>query len=740
MKKRKKKNKIHYILGIQSYANHDSGASILKFDDYGKILDYVAISEERIVRRKYTYAFPINSINYCLEYFNLKDLKKIEYIFSDWIKTKNWLRSGPSYNYQEFDYLKEKLNFNKKNVVQIDHHLAHAATAYYASNYNEAAILIVDGLGSDNETNTYFVGKKHKIKLIEQYKHRGIGAVYAAVTSNILNLGFGGEGKTMGLAPYGKKSSKIIKYKFNGIKTNFSDFLTRHPHSDVLNQINENFRCEKIKVKYKKNVKKNFLNKYFSNIAYEVQDVAEKTFIHLGRDLYKKTKLKNICLAGGVALNSVANNKLLTKSKFKDMFVFPACSDAGIPFGLVLWGYYNFYKGKKKLDFQNAYTGKKYTYKDTKNLLKKINIKYTKTNNLNIAKYISEGSIVGRFSDRSEYGPRALGNRSILADPRSWKVRDYLNIHVKHRETFRPFAPAILEEESNKYFNIKYSPFMLQVAKVKKYKKIPSVCHVDKTARVQTVNFKQNKDFYDLIKKFKKITGIPCVLNTSFNDAGEPIVESPLDALITFLSTKIDYLILDKITIAKRDVKNTKKLLNTCKKIRQKNIENYRKLSLKRLIISYSKKELSKKSKIFNSLAKKEALDKPYHRMKNIVQYVQKCKELSFLIIGTNDHTNNLIKLFPELLRLSNIVYYEIRENDVINKRKVRFKLKKINKIKKKFDHLIISSFEYLPEIEEKYAKYSSSDIFTPYNNYCRNLQDYSFIKKYKGKIPMYSK
>ena len=308
----------------------------------------MAISEERIVRKKYTYAFPINSINYCLEYFNLKNLRKVEYIFSDWIKVKKWLRSGPSYNYQEFDYMKEKLKFNKKKVIQIDHHLAHAATAFYASNFDKAAILIIDGLGSDNETNTYFVGKKNKIKLIERYRHRGIGAVYAAVTNDILNLGFGGEGKTMGLAPYGKKSSKKILYKFDGIKTNFSEFLTRHPHSDVLNQISSNYKNEKIKIKYRKNLKKNFLNKYFANFAYEIQDVAEKTFIHLGNDLQKKTKLKNICLAGGVALNSVANNKLLKKSKFNNMFVFPACSDAGIPFGLVLWGYYNFYNRKKK--------------------------------------------------------------------------------------------------------------------------------------------------------------------------------------------------------------------------------------------------------------------------------------------------------------------------------------------------------------------------------------------------------
>ena len=307
--------KIYYLLGIQSYANHDSGASILKIDDSNDILDYVAISEERLIRKKYPYTFPIHSINYCMEYFNLKKLSQINFIISDWIRIKRWLRSGPSYNYQLFDYIKEKLNFDKNKIIQIDHHLAHAASTYYTSGYKESAILIVDGNGSDCETNSFFYGKNNKISLLDKSKNHGIGSVYTAITKNILNLGDSGEGKTMGLAPYGKANSKIkIKHSLNGIHTNFSDFMRRIPYSDVLNQINENYRPEVIKENYPKASKKNIMKKIFCDWAYAVQDLTQKVFLHLGKELYKLKKIKNICLAGGVALNSVANNVLLKKN------------------------------------------------------------------------------------------------------------------------------------------------------------------------------------------------------------------------------------------------------------------------------------------------------------------------------------------------------------------------------------------------------------------------------------------
>ena len=538
-----------FILGIQSFANHDSGACIIRF---GKNIrpEVVAISEERLIRKKYPYTFPLHSILYCMKYFKINRLDQINLIVCDWIRIKRWIRSGPAYNYQNFDYIKEKLNFDKKKILPIDHHLAHAVSTFYPSEYKSAAILIVDGNGSDLETNSYFIGKKNKIKFIKNYKSHGIGAAYAGVTKQILNFGTGGEGKTMGLAPYGRFNKKInINFKLKNIETNFKKFMFRMPNSDVLNHINSNYRINTIRAKVKKANKKNVTNKYYSDWAYMIQNVAEKTMIHLGKDLYKKTKEKNICLAGGVALNSVANEKLFQKTKFKNIFIFPACADAGIPYGLALWGYHNYYKQNKKIKFKNAYTGIKYSNEYILKILKLFKFSFKKKNNFEIAKLISKGKIIANFCGASEYGPRALGNRSILADPRKKEMRDYINTKIKHREIFRPFAPAILEEKSLEYFNISKSPYMLRVAKCKKKNVIPSAIHVDNTARLQTVNINQNRNFYSIINNFYKITKVPVILNTSFNDAGEPLVETPIDALISALKTNVDYLVLEDYII-----------------------------------------------------------------------------------------------------------------------------------------------------------------------------------------------
>lgn len=734
------KKKLTYILGIQSYASHDSAACILKFDKKGKILDYIAISEERLLRKKHPYTFPILSIVYCLKHFKLRSLKDIDYIFSDWIKINRWIRSGPNYNYQKFDYIKEKLNFEKKKIIQIYHHLAHAASTYYPSLYKEAAVLIVDGMGSDVETNSYYIGKGKKLNLIERYQYSGIGSVYGRVTNDILNLGTGGEGKTMGLAPYGKPNKNIkIKYKFKGIATNFSEYMNRMPHSDVLNQINDNFRHNPIIGKYKTAKKNDQLKKYFADYAYAIQNVCEKTMVHLGKDIQKKTKSKNICLAGGVALNSVANHKLFQKTKFKNIFIFPASSDCGLPFGLTLWGYYNFFKIKhKKISFNNAYTGTDYSENETFKLLNKFKVKYFKTNPKKIAELISNGNVIGNFYGKSEYGPRALGNRSILADPRNTKMRDYLNKEVKHREMFRPFAPAILENKSNQFFDINYSPYMLQVAKAKKYKKIKSVCHVDKTARVQTVNKNQNKNFYNIINEFYKKTKIPCVLNTSFNDAGEPIVETPIDALICFLGTKIDYLVLKNILIEKDQINNPKRLRKILVKYRDKQINIDQEKAIKILTKNFSEKEFKKKKKYENNKAINYTLNRPVSGLKAF--FKTKLKDKKTLIIGTNDHTNILIKIFPHL-KNQQIEYFEIKKNDIYQNKKKIASLKIIEKVNyDKYDNILISSYQHLYEINNQIDKKYRSKIYFPYDNSCRSIIDFYFIKKFKDKFPIYSK
>ena len=737
MKNINKKKKFHYILGFQSYASHDSGACIIKFDSTNKFLDFVSISEDRFARKKYTYAFPINSIYECMKYFNLKRLNEISYVYSDWIKEPKWFRSGPGYNYQMYDYLKEKFKFNKNKIIQLNHHLCHAASTYYTSGFKKSAVLIIDGLGSDNETHSIYKAKDYKINFLERYKHRGIGGLYAAITRKI-GLGFGGEGKTMGLAPYGKRNSFFKKIRFNGIETNFSKFMFRHPLSDVLNHKNDNFRRPSLKLEIKDNKNKK-MSKYYKDWAFSIQDLAERTMAHLGSYTKKITKEKRLCMAGGVALNSVGNNKILKKSKFKDIFVFPACSDAGIPFGAAIWGYYNHLNKKGKLNFINAYTGPKYNLKNILGLLKKYKIDFRPYCKKFIANQISIGKVIGRCSGRSEYGPRALGNRSILADPRSLKMRDYLNTHVKHREMFRPFAPVILEKESLNYFDIAKSPYMLQVAKVKKLKKIPSASHIDGTARVQTINKKQNKILYEVIEEFKKITGVPCLLNTSFNDAGEPIVETHLDALITFMSTKIDILILEDIIIEKRKIKNVNQILKKLKISRKKTLRENEAEAKNILFKKLNFNEFKKKKSFHNNLAIKEVLNKPYNEFDKVFKTIKKNKNQNNLIIGTNDHTNTLIKSFNIKGRI-NADYLEINENDVYTSKKKIVNFSRIKKITKKYDLVLISSYEHQFEIEKKFSLLNQKNYKPIYNNANRSIIDYVHIKKFGSKNQMYSK
>jgi len=728
--------KFKYILGVQNFANMDSGASIIKFSVDGSILDFVAISEERLIRKKYPYTFPMFSIDYCLKYFGLNNLEEIDLLVTDWIRLKRWHLSGPTYNTLEFDYLKKILNFNPKKIRIVNHHLAHAASTFYTSGFKESAILIVDGNGSDLETTTYYQAKDFKINFLENYKYHGIGACYGLVTS-ILNLGANAEGKTMGLAPYGRKNRKVsgfkIDCKLDGIKNDFSNFMRRMPCSDVLNQINKKYRVNSIKQKVKKcDDPKKLTGKYYSGIAYAVQDITEKVLVHLANDLYKKTKSQNICIAGGVGLNSVSNKKILDKTKFKNIFVFPACSDSGIPFGLALWGYYNFKElgilKKKKVNFVNAFTGNEYKSQNIVKCLKKYKIDFKEADLDEIAQIISRGNIVGWFQGRSEYGPRALGNRSILADSRRKNMKDILNKRVKHRESFRPFAPSILEENAQEYFDLKCkSPYMLLIAKVKKPKIVPAITHVDGTARIQTVSKKENKKFYNLINEFKKITGVPCVLNTSFNDAGDPIVESPEDALETFFKCDMDYLYIDKYLISKKQIKDKifyKKINLDIKK----NIIKKREILLKKYFLNYSVKNCKKFIKLNNEKAKFNSIVKCKIEFdKKIREWAKRKKKI--LVIGTEDHTNLIFKKFKMLskVKVQGFINYP-KKFDFYPGRKVDIRYLKMNDINKvEFDEVLISSYEYNFEIDkylsrldvETYKIYDSTsrDFFDIFNN-----------------------
>lgn len=723
--------KFKYILGIQCFANYESGAAILKLNEKTKNYEYVAISEERLIRKKYNYDFPLHSIQYCLDKYNIK-LSDIDFLVSDIIREPRWIRSGPSYNVKEFDYLKLKFKIDKKKIIQISHHLAHAASVYYTSGFKKSSILIVDGNGTDLETNSFWFGEKNKIKLNSVYKGRGLGQLYGSITRNCLNLGVGGEGKTMGLAPYGNRGKKILDFsltEYRGTMTDYSRFMSRQPFTDILS-LEKKIKYNKFNVNLPLRKKNQDITKgIWPRIAYDIQCEAERNMTKLGKALEKVDKTKNICVAGGVALNSVANKIMFDRTKFKKIFVFPGCSDAGVPLGLTLWGAYNIprIKSPRLKKLRNAYTGIEYSNNLITSTLNKFKINFKKVTNHEVAKKISLGQVIGWFQGGSEYGPRALGNRSILADSRKAEMRDLVNEKVKHREKYRPFAPSVLEEDAKKYFDLdQESPYMLLVAKVKKPKLIPSISHVDNTARVQTVNPNQNRKFYGLIKEFKKITGVGCILNTSFNDAGEPIVETPLDALITFFGTEMDSLVLNNFIIEKLDNQHLdrKKLVN----FREAQIKRNRRRALNNLIKNYNQNEQKKYITSESNIAIWNSIKKPIFDFNNKINEWKKNKKISLIILGTYDHTDLILKKFPLLrdLKINYFSPYKFLNDNKDNKNRLNLGLKiyKSANLKNNKNLIyLISSYEYCYDIEYYLTEKKIKNYYKIYEGYSRDLK-----------------
>jgi len=727
-----------YIMGIQSYANHDSGACIIKFSDDGELLRFMAISEERLIRIKYPYTFPIHSIDYCMKFFGLTDINQIDLLITEYIRIKRWFTSSPTYNVSDYDYLKVKFDIDPKKIRTISHHMAHAASAYYVSGFDEAAVLVVDGNGSDLETTSYFHGKGDNLQLIENYKYYGIAACYDAVTKQILGFGTGEQGKTMGLSPYGEKYDQVlhINADLDGIKNNFSKFMRRMPYSDMLNQISAENRINPLKGNYKKCIeKKNLLNPYFSRAAYDIQEETERVLVHLSNDLYSKTNSRNLCISGGVGLNSVSNKIVLDKCRFDNIFIFPACSDAGIPFGLAIWGYYNcsefnLFK-KKKYMMKNAYLGIEYSKDYTLDVFKKYDITYSNVDLSFIAKAISEGKIVGWFQGGSEYGPRALGHRSILADSRDKEMKDILNLRVKHRESFRPFAPSILKEFSNEYFDIECeSPYMLLVAKVKKPDIIPATTHIDRTARIQTISKEENDVFYNLLMEFYKITGVPCILNTSFNEAGEPIVETPNDAIICSLKNKIDFVVIGQYLVDCNRIKNKEEKVKIMIEDREESIKTSRERIIDKYFTGYNEKEksyfIAESDKISEWYTKYKC---KYEIEKIVLHWVENKRKI--IIVGTRDHTEILPKYINYFCLVHVVGFCNYKDyHDKNYRSKIEYSEISFEDAKETdYDEILVSSHEYNFEIYEYLkSKNIGKPIYVIYDNTSR-----SFIETLKG-------
>jgi len=519
------------ILGLHKDPWHNAGAAMIRSD--GEAIAFANLAEERCDRKKDSREFPLLSTLACMKQLGISSFDQIDMVVLDYICNKtDWRKDHYKKPCSQENFLnhipQEKIHF-------ANHHECHAHIAFYSSKFERAAILIVDGRGSDQETQSLYIGDaKNGIQLVDKTSKIGIGLLYAAVTQAI---GFGNlqEGKTMGLAPYGRNHKQRFfdfKSKYNNIETSYEEvcvegsYELKCPHPPIISFEDQ------------------------AAAAFEVQTECENALLHLAHYAKIKTGCDYLCISGGVALNSVANNKILRSGIFKDIFINPAASDTGIPLGAALYGYHSLYKAPKTYTDISPYLGPQYSEQNICDAIANFSgfTHITVDAFTNAAKLVSQNKILGFWQGRSEMGPRALGNRSIIMSPLLAENKDVLNARVKFRESFRPFAPAILNELKEDYFVIdRESPYMLLVPEVKadKVSTIPAVTHVDGTGRLQTVTREFNPYFYNLIECFYQQTGVPVLLNTSFNIAGEPVVETPEDAIKCFLGTNIDALLLE---------------------------------------------------------------------------------------------------------------------------------------------------------------------------------------------------
>lgn len=561
-----------YTLGISAWY-HDSAAALLKD---GEIVS--AAHEERFTRKKHDEDFPKHAVEFCLKkagiskqeidavVFYDKPFLKFERILKTVLKTWPWgfvqfIRMLPIWLHEKL-FLRSKIakemEVDEDKVFFSEHHISHAASSVYTSPFEESAILVVDGVG---EFATTSIGhfKNGEITMLREIEFPdSLGLLYSTMTAY---LGFkvnSGEYKVMGLAPYGKDNfSKEIRQLI-------------HVFDDGSFELNmEYFVFEKVMKMHSKKLEKLFgakarksespLTQRDFDIAHSLQKLVEEIMLKLAREAQKITGSKNLCLSGGVALNCVANGKILREKIFENIYVQPAAGDAGGALGSALYYWYRVQKNTwiPVKEF-SPYLGPEYSHRNIQNFLDEMSAKYVEFNDddmccKEVAKLINGDNVIGWFQGRAEFGPRALGNRSILADARNKENWKKVNVKIKFRESFRPFAPSVLEERCNDYFDLNVpSPYMLLVADVKT-KEIPAVTHVDTSARIQSVSQTLNPKYYQLIKEFEMLTGCGVIINTSFNVRSEPIVLSPKDAWNCFIHTDMDYLVLGNFLIKKTD-------------------------------------------------------------------------------------------------------------------------------------------------------------------------------------------
>jgi len=599
------------ILGISAFY-HDSAAALTIG---GEII--AAVQEERFTRQKHTSDFPANAIKYCLEEAGLeideldavvfydKPLLKLERLLETYYAfaprgLASFLKAIPVWLNEKlflkkliFDNLKEIGNYDRKKMKLLfpEHHLSHAASAFFPSPCKNSAILTIDGVG-EWCTASIGLGDGNKISILKELEFpHSVGLLYSAFT---YYLGFtvnSGEYKLMGLAPYGNPEAAQTREFIEIIKSELVDI--KSDGSVWLNQSFFNYATGLRMVKDKKwgklfgfprRIAETNIEQHHCNLALAIQKVTEEIVLKMAMEAKRITGSEYLCMAGGVALNCVANGKLLKENIFKNIYIQPAAGDAGGALGAALAANYMYFEEERAADDENdqmsgSYLGPDYSEKEIELMSKKTKAVYKKYDDLNeltgdIASKIAKGNVVGWFQGRMEFGPRALGNRSILGDARNPEMQKKINLKIKYREGFRPFAPSVLAEDVQEYFDLETdSPYMLITAPVKENKRkklpdnyhdlpfwdklyykrsdIPAVTHLDFSARIQTVSKETNPRYWELINAFKRLTGCSLVINTSFNVRGEPIVCTPYDAYRCFMSTEMDYLVINDFVYCK---------------------------------------------------------------------------------------------------------------------------------------------------------------------------------------------
>ena len=578
------------ILGLN--INHADTSACLIIN--GKVI--TAIEEERFVRIKHYAGLPINSIEFCLEQSEL-EIKDIDFITVNFSPAAN-LKQKTLYTVKNIfskSTFKKILKFKNKlfhtsdldkylkmnnfagKIINVEHHMSHIASSYYNSPFKNSVGLTIDGFGDFCSSQT-FLCKENKIESIKKvYFPHSLGILYQAITQFLGFKNYGDEYKVMGLASYGEplymsQFDELIKYDKKNLFFLNLDYFSHHSNSkfsynfsDGIPKFQDLYSEKMNELLGKDRSPNDKIEKRHFDIAASLQSSFEKILFSILNDLYNETGIENLCLAGGCALNSKFNGLIKEKTPFKRIFIQPNAGDAGGAMGAALHFLQNKNSNKSKIeqiDTNKCYLGTSYSNEFIEeklirgnSLLKEYSFKRLEDKDIyvEVAERISKNQIIGWFKGRCEWGPRALGNRSILADPRNPNIKDILNAKIKLRESFRPFAPAVLEEFSNKYFDLDYpSPYMLNVVKAKQLAKdsVPSVVHVDNTCRVQTVSKMDNFHFYNLISEFNKLTNVPIILNTSFNE-NEPIVLTPDHAFDCFRRTSMDCLVLENWIITR---------------------------------------------------------------------------------------------------------------------------------------------------------------------------------------------